>query len=139
MSVTGPILLVEDDLYDSDMIINGLKDLGIKNEIHCFTTTKDVLDYLLSTKQQPFIILCDIMLPEKNGLDFRSSIIKNPFLKKKAIPFIFYTAFSNQQIIEEAYDLDVQGFFKKPDHYETLKNELSCICDYWSKCLHPNS
>lgn len=138
MSLAGPILLVEDDLYDSDMIINGLKDLGIKNEIHSFTTTKEVLEYLLSTKQQPFIILCDIMLPEKNGLDFRNSIITNLFLKKKSIPFIFYSAFANQQIIQEAYDLDVQGFFKKPDNYEALKKELYCIYEYWEKCLHPN-
>ena len=138
MSLQGPIILVEDDPNDIDIILTALKELAVPNKTICFTKAKEALSYLLITEDRPFIILCDIRMPEMNGLEFRKSIRVSDYLKKKSIPFVFYTKFVSQDIVNEAYDLDVQGFFEKPRNYSEFKDQLASIIYYWTNCLHPN-
>lgn len=139
MSLTGPIILIDDDVNDLDVIIAALKDNEFKNEARCFLHAKDALNYLLTTTELPFIILCDIRLPVMNGLQLRSAINENEFLRKKSIPFLFYTGAVSQDIVNEAYHLTVQGLMAKPVNYNDMKDQLKAITDYWTKCLHPNS
>jgi len=139
MSKTGPIILVEDDPNDLDVLSAALADNGVQNKIMCFDSAQNALDYLLVTTDKPFVILCDIRMPGMNGLEFRNTINENDFLRKKSIPFIFLTVAASQEIVDEAYDLTVQGFLKKPTNFEDLKKKLDCIVSYWASCLHPNS
>jgi len=139
MSLTGPIILIEDDTNDLDVIRAALEENGVKNELKIFTNASGALEYFMITLDLPFIILCDIRLPGMNGLEFRSAINQNEALRKKSIPFIFYTAAVSQQIVNVAYDMTVQGFFEKPDNFDQLKIQLHTIIHYWQKCIHPNN
>jgi CheY-like chemotaxis protein len=87
---------------------------------------------------QPFLILCDINLPEMIGTEFRKKIIEEEELRKKSIPFIFFTTASNSRTIEEAFDYMVQGYFVKPSSSLELKMMMRCVVDYWSFCKHPS-
>ncbi len=138
MALTGPILLIEDQENDIEVIKAALIDLGIRNGVVAYTTAEDALNYLNVTSDQPFVILSDIRMPGMNGLEFRKVINTTPFLRRKAIPFVFLTAYVTPQIVNEAYDLDVQGFYRKENNYEALKEQLLSICIYWQRCLHPN-
>jgi len=139
MSKIGPIILVEDDPNDLDVIESAITDIGVTNDILCFDGAAKAMDYLLTTTDRPFIILCDIRMKGMNGLEFRNAINSDDFLRKKAIPFIFLTAAVSQDIVDEAYDLTVQGFIEKPKVYEDLKKVLNQIMVYWGVSLHPNS
>lgn len=139
MAQNSPIVLIEDDVNDLEVIISAIKDLGIKNEIRSFLTPAQAIEYLLFTKEQTFVILCDIRMESVNGLEFRKNIVSNDYLKKKCIPFVFFTGAVSQDIIDEAYMLDVQGFFRKSTSYDGIKAQLSAIYIYWRSCLHPNS
>lgn len=138
MALSGPILLIEDDENDIEVIKAALVELGIGNNVNAYTTAEEAIEYLLNTADQPFIILSDIRMPGMNGLEFRKSIHSNPFLRRKTIPFIFLSAFATPQIVNEAYDLDVQGFYQKESSFQALKEQLLSICIYWQRCLHPN-
>ena len=139
MSSKGPIIIIEDDHNDTDVITAALRDNQVKNELKTFTSASIALQYLSTTSDLPFLILCDIRIPGMNGLEFRKAINEDEFLRKKSIPFVFYTAAVSQQIIDVAYDMTVQGFFEKPPSFDQVKEQLSCIVAYWSKCLHPNN
>jgi CheY-like chemotaxis protein len=138
MPLNSPIVLIEDDENDVEVITSAIKELGIKNEVTPFASADTALKYLLTTENKTFVILCDIRMPNINGLEFRKSIIQSDYLKKKTIPFVFFTGAVSQDIIDEAYTLDVQGFFKKAHSFEGLKAQLSAIYFYWRSCLHPN-
>ncbi len=138
MDKNGPIVLVEDDHYDVDTITAALKDLGMKNEIRLFTNAEDAVEYLLMTLERPFVILSDIRMPKVDGLSFLKTICETPYLKRKSIPFVFFTGVVSADIVEEAYLLSCQGFFKKADTYDGIKSQLSSIFAYWLECLHPN-
>ena len=137
--LTGPILIIEDDSNDLDVMTHAIKENGFENEVMRFLTAKEALEYLLITKDQPFIILCDIHMQVMNGLEFRNVINKNELLRRKSIPFIFFTGVVSPQIVYEAYDLTVQGFFEKPGNYENLKTQMHAVINYWRHCLHPNN
>jgi len=139
MSKTGPIIIVEDNPDDLDVIVSGLKDIGVNNPIVSFDAALKAMAYLLETSDQPFVILCDIRMKEMNGLQFRDTINDNEYLRKKSIPFVFLTAAVSQEIVDVAYDLTVQGFMEKPKSYEELKDVLREIVSYWHRCWHPNS
>ena len=139
MSKTGPVILVEDDPNDMDVIKTAIIENGVKNEIICFDGASNAMEYLLHTQDKPFVILCDIRMKGMNGLEFRDAINADDFLRKKAIPFVFLTAAASQDIVDEAYDLTVQGFLEKPKAYAELRLLLRNVFSYWRSCLHPNS
>ena len=139
MAHNGPIIIVDDDLHDIDVVTAAITELGFKNPIRSFTGAKSAMDFLGSTTDIPFIILCDIRMVEMNGLEFRNAVNQNDYLCKKSIPFIFLTAAVSQEIVNIAYDLTVQGFIIKPRTFEDLKSKLHTVLNYWTECVHPNS
>ena len=139
MAHNGPIIIVDDDLHDIDVVTAAITELGFKNPIRSLTGAKSAMDFLGSTTDIPFIILCDIRMVEMNGLEFRNAVNQNDYLCKKSIPFIFLTAAVSQEIVNIAYDLTVQGFIIKPRTFEDLKSKLHTVLNYWTECVHPNS
>ena len=139
MALTGPVLVIEDDTTDADVIATAIAELGATNEVLRFTVGWQALDYLMTTTDQPMLIMCDIRMPGMNGLALLREIHNTEYLRHKAIPFIFFTALVSPQIVNEAYDIGVQGFFRKADSYTKVKDQILSILLYWNRCLHPNS
>src|SRR5690349_11620286 len=139
MALNGPVLVIEDDPNDTEVIEAAIKDIGVRNEVRTFNSANDALDYLQNTEEQPLLILCDVRMPGMDGLAFLQTIYQDEYLRKKSIPFIFFTVIVTPDIVNRAYDLGVQGFYKKPTNYTALKDQLLAILVYWRNCLHPNS
>jgi DNA-binding NarL/FixJ family response regulator len=139
MSQTGPIVLVDDDPDDQEMIERIIKKMDLKNEIRHFSNGEQVFEYLKTTKENPFIVICDINMPIINGIELKTLIDKDPVLKLKSIPFVFLSTAANPEQVGEAYKLSVQGFFLKGQSYDVLKNSLKRIIEYWQACVHPNN
>jgi CheY-like chemotaxis protein len=137
MPTSGPVIIVEDDADDYELILLAFKSLQVTNEVVFFRNGENVLDYLMHTPKNPFIILCDVNMPGMNGFELREAIIESDYLKKKAVPFIFLSTSDRISDVNKAYKLTVQGYFKKPDNLLELTNELKTIVDYWRHCKHP--
>jgi CheY-like chemotaxis protein len=137
-STEQPILILEDDTDDQELITAAFQQIGVTNKIIFFEEAPQALIYLLQTTEQPFLILTDMNLPGINGLEFQKKIQDNEYLRRKCIPFIFFTTTNNRKVVEQAYDQQVQGFFQKPANFNELAEILRFIVDYWSRCLHPN-
>ncbi|MEO5984907.1 MAG: response regulator [Ferruginibacter sp.] len=140
MAKSGPIVVIEDDTDDLEILKEALRENYVPNEFLCFSNGPDAFQYLKTTSQQPFIILCDVNLPRQNGIEFKTQIDEDPILREKSIPFIFYSTYVSQYAVNEAYkNLTVQGFFQKNDTYEEFKNVVKTMIDYWGLCKHPNN
>jgi len=140
MAKNGPIILVEDDEDDQKIFTDVVSELKMKNKVHWFTNALDAHAYLLSSNEQPFMIFCDINLPKQSGIEFKKKIDDNPQLRKKSIPFLFYTTSVSPVSVTEAYTkMTVQGYFEKPGSIVEMKKVLQLIFSYWQVCKHPNS
>ena len=137
---TGPIILIEDDADDKDVFQDILKDLEITNVVMWFQNCDDAFSFLKSSSEQPFIIFCDVNLPGISGIECKRQIDENKELRKKSIPFVFCTTSADQKTVDDAYTkMTVQGFFKKKNTYDELKETIKLIIAYWSECKHPNA
>jgi CheY-like chemotaxis protein len=140
MVIDKPIILVDDDREDEELLKEALEELGIENKLIHFENCIIALDYLKRTTVVPFIIISDINLPKRNGLDFKRQIDADQQLRSKSIPFIFFTTTKDKRSVDTAYkEMTVQGFFQKPTSFHDLKRIIKIIFDYWQECKHPNS
>ena len=140
MSIAGPIVIVEDDIDDQQIMDDILKEIGIQNRLVYFGKCQKAFSYLKESKEQPFIILSDVNIPEQNGIEFKRQIDEDPELRARSIPFVFFSTSADKKSVDTAYkEMTVQGFFQKPFSYEDLKKTLRLIIDYWKECKHPNS
>jgi len=139
MSKSGPILIIEDDREDKEILEDIITELGVKNKLVWLENTTEAFNFLSTASESMFIIFCDINLPGKNGLELKMSIDASPTLRKKSIPFIFYSTSAHQEDVNMAYSkMTIQGFFQKGSNYEDMKKLIKLILDYWSACKHPN-
>ena len=137
---TGPVIIVEDDQDDIDILKEVLKELNVPNELVCFQNTHDAFQYLKNFDGQPFIIISDVNLPGENGIEFKQRIDEDEQLKKKSIPFVFHSTSAEPKFVENAYlKMTVQGYFVKGNSYRDIKNTFKMIFEYWQVCKHPNS
>jgi CheY-like chemotaxis protein len=137
---SGPIIVVEDDADDVAIMEEILKELLVTNKLNWFSKADDAFQYLKTTAEQPFIIFSDINLPGHNGIEFKRRIDNDPQLRRKSIPFVFYSTTTDQYAINEVYtQMTVQGFFQKGSSYNDIKNDIRLILDYWRVCKHPNT
>lgn len=135
----GPVIIVEDDLDDQEIYSEAIRIIGIPNEIRFFEGAHTALNYLYTTKEQPFIILSDVNMPAMNGLEFKARIQEDDYLKNKGIPFVFISTNATKQAVVKAHTLSVQGYFQKPNNMEEIKNMLKILFDYWERCKHINN
>src|SRR5687767_2669951 len=98
----GPIIVVEDDADDRDIMEQILKELEVENKVVWFTSSKDAFAYLKTTSEQPFLIMCDVNLPGENGIEFKWRVDADRQLRKKSIPFVFYSTAVNQTSVNDA-------------------------------------
>ena len=137
---SGPIILIEDDVDDKEILEEVLKELNVSNELIWFNNCIEAYTFLLGTSQRPLLIISDVNLPGQNGLEMKRQIDDNPILRSKSIPFIFYSTSVSQHAVNIAYkEMSVQGFFQKEQNFESIKTKIKTIIDYWKDCKHPNS
>ncbi|HZX73921.1 MAG TPA: response regulator [Cyclobacteriaceae bacterium] len=138
MNKSGPIIIIEDDLDDQEMLNDVFRELGYKNEIIFFADGEQALDHLTGTSIEPFIIFSDINMPKLNGMELRQKVHENEDLRIKSIPYLFFSTSAEQQHVVDAYSKSVQGFFVKPVSHQEIKETIKTIVEYWNKCVSPN-
>lgn len=132
-----PIIFIDADEDDHDMFKQALSELALPHPVVVFSNGQTALDYLKSTPEIPFLIISEISMPGMSGLELRQQIDQDPSLRKKCIPFVFMTHPVEEQVVEEAYELTIQGLFEKQASYAAWKGQLAAIISYWTECHHP--
>ena len=137
--ITGPIIIVEDDLDDQELYAEAFRAIGIINELRFFNGGLKLLEYLTTTEEQPFIILSDINMPGMSGLEMKRRIQEDPYLVSKGIPFVFISTNATKTSVRHAHALSVQGYFQKPNSMVETQAMLRILFEYWDLCKHINN
>lgn len=139
MNRNGPVIIIEDDADDQEILQEVFDRLGYSNKPLFFKSGQAAIDYLLSTDEIPFLILSDINMPVMDGFEMRSKIKTDAQLQLKCIPYLFFTTASSQRAVIDAYSLSVQGFFIKQNSMEESEATIRVIMEYWKRCASPNN
>jgi len=138
MNKKGPIVIIEDDEDDQEVLTEIFTKLGHANELIFFRDGHAALDFLTQTDLHPFLILSDINMPTINGFELRKKIFTIEALQLKCIPYLFFTSTSRKKEVVDAYGMSVQGFFVKPSTMQELEDTIRRIMEYWQQCIAPN-
>jgi CheY-like chemotaxis protein len=80
------------------------------------TTGTEGLEKAITEK--PDLIISDIMMPGMDGFELKQELLNNPVTK--AIPFIIFSARVEKDTIDNAMELGVLDYLKKPVDPEIL-------------------
>ena len=92
------------------------------------------LHYLFKEKEfvqaeTPDLIMMDINLPKRNGLEVLERIKTDPKLKK--IPVIMLTTSDTYQDIDKCYSLHANAYIIKPIDFDQFVGIIKSIYDFW--------
>jgi CheY-like chemotaxis protein len=131
------LLLVEDDEVDILNIQRALQQRGLRYPLFVVTNGEQALTALRERRVplRRLLILLDLFLPKKNGLETLQEIRRDPELG--ILPVVLMTTSQDEQAKLAAYDLNVAGFLRKPIDGEQLETQLAALCDWWAMTEMP--
>lgn len=120
MSDSGiKVLLVEDE-----PAMQVLFGFSLKKEGYTVVKALNGVEGLRQIEEtKPDAIISDIMMPEMDGFTFREEILKNP--EWAEIPFLFLTAFDNEDNILRGLSLGADDFIPKTDGAKVVSIKLN--------------
>lgn len=136
MNKSGPIVIIDDDTDDQELLRELFTDLKLTNEICIFPDGETALNYLRDSTVHPFIIISDIKMPRMDGFELRDLLSKVSDTLRTT-PFLFFTTGGTTQSLNRAYALSAQGIFQKPVRYADWKTTMQNIIQYWMSCMSP--
>ncbi len=133
------ILLIEDEPGDARLMQLALQKAGLPIEFHCVHDGNEALRFL--TRQgtafpdapRPDLILLDLKMPGKGGLDTLLAIKLNDALR--AIPVVVVTTSTLESDIAAAYRLGAAGYVPKTADLRTFNAAIETLCTYWCKLV----
>lgn len=134
----APVILVaEDDPGDQELIQRALESTGLEVDCRIVDDGEAALDYLLErgawkellTAHRPHLVLLDLNLPKRTGLEVLTAIRQSPALKGLAV--VIYSTSSRKEDMIRSYDLGCAGFFVKPTDATVFIRTVSEICNAW--------
>jgi len=106
--MTRKILLIEDDVFVSDIYTRELKKGG-----YDVSVASDGLEGVEMAKAEKYdLILLDIMMPKKTGIDVLKEI-RAPNFPNKETPVYLLTNLGQGSIIKQAIEIGAQGYLLK--------------------------
>jgi response regulator NasT len=100
------ILLVDDDRLILTTLASDLTRAGyLINAVESVDEAEDWLDH----NPRPDLVILDMRMPHRNGLE-----LTNRLKELGQIPFILLTAYSEQELVEQAAESGAVGYLVKP-------------------------
>ncbi|HOO97324.1 MAG TPA: response regulator [Caldisericia bacterium] len=119
----GQIMIID----DSPPVVNVIKTVleGAGYEVNAFESAQNALMDL--SNGTPDLIICDILMPEMDGFEFRKALTED---KRTAhIPFIFLTARDDLELMIKGLSSGIIDYFTKPIKPKELLEHIGGVMD----------
>lgn len=128
------ILLVEDNPGDILLTKESFAKAKLANRIHVAEDGEQALDYLYQRNGyedavKPDLILLDLNMPKKNGLEVLADIKSHKTLKRT--PVVIMTSSKEEKDVINTYDLHANSYIVKPMDLEEFDDVVNTIEEYW--------
>jgi len=136
-SKPADILLVEDDDNDVFLIQRAFNRLGLPHSLQVVTNGEEAISYLdrkapynnLKSHPIPTLILLDLKLPRKSGLEVLAWIRQQSQLKRLLV--VVLTASRETPDINKAYDMGANSYLVKPVNFHDFLEIIRTLDLYW--------
>ena len=129
------ILLVDDSHIDVQIMQEALEGTRVLSRLH---SAKDGVECMAFLRQEgqfksaprPGLILLDVHMPRKNGLDVLAEIKGDPAFR--GIPTVMLTSSREDRDVARAYDLQANGYVQKPVDFDDFVAVMGGIEQFWT-------
>ncbi len=135
------ILLVEDNPGDIRLTQEAFKESSLDIQLDVVTDGEMAIDFLFKRNQfsssiRPNIVLLDLNLPKKNGIEVLKEVKVDESLKK--IPVIVLTTSDADHDISKAYSLHANCYILKPVDFDDFAKVIKLVELYWFNTVQLN-
>jgi len=128
------VLLVEDNPGDIQLTKEALENCKMYNSLHVADDGEKALDFLykqegFETAPTPDLIILDLNLPKKNGMEVLQQIKTDE--KLRSIPVVILTTSKAEEDIARSYQLHANCYIQKPLDFEQFIKVVRCIENFW--------
>jgi CheY-like chemotaxis protein len=128
------ILLVEDNPGDVRLVQEIFKEGRLNNHLEVVRDGVQAMQYLkrrgaYAVAVRPGLILLDLNLPKKNGIEVLMEIKSDPNLRK--IPVVVLTASKAEEDILKAYNSHANCYLTKPIDLNDFLEVVQAIKSFW--------
>jgi two-component system, chemotaxis family, response regulator Rcp1 len=128
------ILLVEGSPADVWLAQEAFKDANIQVKLHIATDGTEAMDFIKRAAKgaespHPDLILLDLTLPKKSGLELLAELKADPQLK--SIPVVILSTSAAQVDATESYQLHADCYMAKPVDLDVFLNVIKRIQHSW--------
>ena len=142
MPTLQPILLVEDNLNDAELVLNALNRNNLANKVVTARHGGEALDYLFRRGtfagregDDPIVILLDLKMPKVNGLEVLQELKADE--KLKLIPVVMLTSSSEESDLIKSYRLGVNAYVVKPVNFNQFVEAIRQLGIFWTLINKP--
>ena len=134
---TMPVLLVEDDYNDVLLIQRAFRKAKIKPSLSIVSDGDEAISYLegqgeygdRSLYPMPLLVLLDLKLPRRSGLEVLAWIRQQPTLRRLLV--VVLTSSQEDSDLAQAYDLGTNSYLVKPIDFKDFVHLVELIDAYW--------
>jgi CheY-like chemotaxis protein len=131
------ILHVEDDPNDVLLVQRALRKVNVATQLHTVADGDKAIRYLSGTEEfadrdrfpLPHLVLLDLKMPRKSGLEVLAWIRGQPRLKRVVV--VVFTSSNHDQDINKAYELGANSYLVKPVGFDALYETIRNVNHYW--------
>lgn len=135
------VLVAEDNPDDAILLRRALDKAGINARVKIVADGEEMLLYLQglgayanrTTCPVPSLIILDLKMPRKNGLEVLQWMNENP--EVAVVPTIVLSASNLEADVRAAYNLGANTYFVKPTTFEELVDTMRMVERYWQKAI----
>ena len=128
------ILLVEDNEPDVLLTLEAFEDARVPNRLHVARDGVEAMRFLRgegehSGAPRPDVILMDINMPRKTGLEVLEEIKADPDLR--SIPVVMLTTSQADDDVRASYERHASGYVVKPVGFENFLGAMRAFESFW--------
>ena len=142
MARLRPILLVEDNLKDIELVLAALKKNNFANDIVVARDGAEALDYLYRRGEfrsrddgLPIAMLLYLKMPMVDGLEVLRLIKSDDALK--VIPVVMLTSSREEADLVKSYKLGVNAYVVKPVGFQEFVDAIKQTGMFWAVVNEP--
>ena len=134
-----PILVVEDDPVDQEMIVLAFKRASVVNPLITVSTGQEALEFLDArgryqwrrVSDLPAVIILDLNMPQMDGFEFLRRVKAEERLA--AIPVVVLTTSQFDGDLTQSYALGASSCLTKPSDFEQLVKIAAEVDQQWCR------